>query len=176
MIKFERIINAAGNGWWEAEAGPIECYSIDLCDEGDEFSFMVYHEHVGKGFLYTDAGFIENLRQELVNYGLAQELANTLEWSEQGAQIWDCAHLFISTLAAKALMQIADGRNDTFDPTNIIDENERCEINALEHAINILEDVDHEDPELVEAIIEVFQTMLFDKDRYTGAAVKQFIQ
>lgn len=175
MIKFERVVNAVGDGWWEAEAGPVECYSIDLCDDGDEFSFMVYHEHISKGFLYTDS-FIENLRQELVNYGLAQELASTLEWSEQGMQIWDRAHLFISTLAAKALMQIAESRGDTFDPTDIIDENERCEIQALEHTINILEDVDHEDPELVEAIIEVFQTMLFNKDRYTGAAVKRFIQ
>lgn len=175
MIKFERVVNAAGDGWWNAEAGPVECYSIELCGEDDEFSFWIYHEHISKGFLYTDS-FIENLRQELVNYGLAQELANTLEWSEQGMQIWDCAHLFISTPAAEALIEIAESRGDTFDPTDVINENERCEINALENAINILVDVDHEDQELIEAIIEVFQTMIFNKDRYTGAAVKRFIQ
>lgn len=88
---FHYILNTSGIGFWSNEARPVTTTHIALAyenDEGDFGELRVYFdtntwdvdEH---GLIYTDKGFIKDLRKALAEHGFAGFDA---DYSEQGMQ------------------------------------------------------------------------------------------
>lgn len=93
---FSISCDGSGVGRYKYE-GEIQCLSIYVDDRfSDSESVSIYVSHLPiPTIVYTDDGFIETLKAILAfDYGMSIPVLETLEYSEQGMQDYDCVHLF----------------------------------------------------------------------------------
>ena len=88
---FNYILNTSGIGYWSNEARAVNTTHIQLAYENDDSDFgelRVYFDTNTwdvdlHGLIYTDKGFIKDLRKALAEHDLA---GFDVEYSEQGMQ------------------------------------------------------------------------------------------
>ena len=91
MIRFETVLNTAGDGYWSTVSAPVRVTKLRVPYVNDEEDFgelRVYFDtdtwDVRKdGLIYTDSVFIRQLRDQLQDAGFE---AADIDYSEQGMQ------------------------------------------------------------------------------------------
>mgnify|MGYP006289800095 FL=1 len=91
MKDFRKTLSTNGRGYWSRKATDVQCMSIDIRNVDDDQAFgelrVLFDPttwDVRKdGLIYTDSGFIEQLRHHLIAMGLA---GDNVCYSEQGMQ------------------------------------------------------------------------------------------
>jgi hypothetical protein len=91
MIRFETVLNTAGDGYWSTVSAPVRVTKLGLGYVNDEQDFgelCVYFDtdtwDIHKdGLIYTDSVFIRQLRDQLNDCGFD---ATDIGYSEQGMQ------------------------------------------------------------------------------------------
>lgn len=101
MMKLDAIVSTGGTGMWSDRACPVRLTGMELhWDEGDACGELrVYFDtrdwHTGRdGMIYTDAVFLDGLRQLLAGLGCVD--SGSVDYSEQGMQGSDWVSLDVS--------------------------------------------------------------------------------
>ena len=111
MIHIDKWFTTAGNGYWSKKQKQVHCFGLELAYINDERDFGELRVHFSPttwnvnvdGLIYTDTGFMNQLRNMLYNMGLT---GHSVSYSEQGMQgdtyvSCDVGEFFIDDLASK---------------------------------------------------------------------------
>jgi hypothetical protein len=98
VINVNAVFNTGGDGWWTTIKGDVTVNTISIFVSNDTYNgtyndsdlAVNYNEATWdndvNGLVYTDATFIKQVKQFLINNGFEAAAVNAITYSEQGMQ------------------------------------------------------------------------------------------
>ena len=114
-MKTSFVLETDGSGYWSNAQRKVKIHRIEFGDYTNEV--CVYFTKKSwdpdkHGLIYTDRKFINGLRKHMIALGIPKEIANDLDYTEQGMQSDDYVSLEFSDKSRRFLLNYLFARKN----------------------------------------------------------------